>query len=180
MVMKMMLMMMTLMTVMVLMMMMRKRMVMLYLLYWLAALWGLSCRVDLNFPSSGAKPLDERGRRHLIVKFKKMSPKVKQKNLNSQGQSSHCTMLLSIELEISEICKSKAPVFAQFRSKIIRTSFDGCKTVKRSREKYFLQILLKKNINHSIALKNWPSLWSNLGPKLSKNWSFTFTNFWNL
>ena len=53
-------------------------------------------------------------------------------------------MLLSIELEISEICKSKAPVFAQFRSKIIRTSFDGCKTVKRSREKYFLQILLKK------------------------------------
>ena len=54
-----------------------------------------------------------------------------------------CTMLLSIELEISEICKSKAPVFAQFMSKIIRTSFDGCKTVKRSIEKYFLQILLK-------------------------------------
>ena len=52
-------------------------------------------------------------------------------------------MLLSIELEISEICKSKAPVFAQFMSKIIRTSFDGCKTVKRSIEKYFLQILLK-------------------------------------
>ena len=51
-------------------------------------------------------------------------------------------MLLSIELEISEICKSKAPVFAQFRSKIIKTSFDGCKTVKRSTEKYFLQILL--------------------------------------
>ena len=54
-----------------------------------------------------------------------------------------CTMLLSIELEISEICKSKAPVFAQFRSKIIKTSFNRCKTVQRFTEKYFLQILLK-------------------------------------
>ena len=52
-------------------------------------------------------------------------------------------MLLSIELEISEIYKSKVPVFAQFMSKIIRTSFGGCKTVKRSIEKYFLQILPK-------------------------------------
>ena len=52
-------------------------------------------------------------------------------------------MVLSIELEISEICKSKAPVFAQFRSKTIRTSFDGCKTVKRSTEKYLLQKFLK-------------------------------------
>ena len=41
------------------------------------------------------------------------------------------------------MCKSKALVFAQSRSKIIQTSFYGCKTVKRSTEKYFLQILLK-------------------------------------
>ena len=51
--------------------------------------------------------------------------------------------LLSTLLEISKTCKSKALVFAQFRSKIIKTSFDGCKTVKRSTEKYFFQKFLK-------------------------------------
>ena len=40
------------------------------------------------------------------------------------------------------MCKGKELVFAQFRSKIIQTSFYGCKTVKRFTEKYFLQILL--------------------------------------
>ena len=49
----------------------------------------------------------------------------------------------AIHLIRAEICKSKAPVSSQFRSKIIKTSFDGCNSVKRFTEKYFLQILLK-------------------------------------
>ena len=45
-------------------------------------------------------------------------------------------------VEILKVHKRKALVFAQFRSKTIKTSSYGWKTVKGSKEKYFCQILI--------------------------------------
>ena len=51
-------------------------------------------------------------------------------------------MRLSIEVEISKVRKSKALVFAQFRSKTTKTSSFLWKTVKILKEQYFRQILM--------------------------------------
>ena len=72
--------------------------------------------------------------------------------------------LLTIALEISKTLKSH---WNQWFGPPKTFSGDGPTALKPLKD-HRSQRLPKKNINHSIALKNWPSLWSMVNTNLSK------------
>ena len=68
-----------------------------------------------------------------------------------------CTMWLSTQLELSEICKSKGLVFAQFSPKSDNSTFDWWKTLKNLLKKYSNQIFTKNVI--FIGKKSVAGVW---------------------